>query len=421
MALKSFEDQLLARVGEALSGDLGLVTEDLDDTATQVVRNICSKLPSRLLDHMGAETALANSSGATVTTRVLGVTREDANGILRPAREVSHVLEERLEDPDDLVYASPNDPAWFPKNGKVYVKPNPTSSAGAKISALSPPAVDASGDIAITGFPDELEPVVVDGMFIWVKKREMSLSRRDAQAEVGNISAILGSLSTTYDDIETALNAATTEAAKIDEVIVLASAEFDKTPTVLDDADTEINKVPTIIDLVNTAVGRVNVAVQLANTEFDLINTDVDTASTSISTSKHIDQGRAELQVADGRVKTGGAYLQEAAVGIQEAGGYATEAQARLTNAASYIQEAGARGTSGENYIKEASAIVTNVGALLQEAGARIGKAQTYLQESGVRINTSQGYLMQSSGAREEVKMLQEQYDADIKAYVANA
>jgi len=428
MALQSYEVQLLDRVGEALAGDLGLDTEMLDDSATNVVRDIISKLPTRLLDHMGAETSLANSSGATVTTnRILGITRADADGIIRPAARVSHVMENRVEDTGDLAYASNTSPVWYSKNGKVYVKPDPTSSEGAKISAVAYPTVDASGDIAITGFPDELEPLVVDGMFIWVKQREMSLSRRDAQTEIEAItdSGILTNLATAYTDIETALDAATTEAAKIDEVIVLASTEFDKVVASstgpLDLANTEIDKVPAIIDLVDTAVDRVNVAVLLANTEFDLMNPDIDTASASISTDKDPEIATVELQVADGRAKTGTAYLQEAATDIREAGGYATEAQSRLANAAAYIQEAGARGTSGDNYLKEAGAIAANVGALLQEAGARVGKAQTYLQESGVRLQTAQTYLAQSGAAREEVKLLQEQYDADIKSYVANA
>ncbi len=430
MALQSFEQQILDLIGDTLAGNIGLDTEMLDNWGTQGVRDIISKLPLRLLNHMGAETSLANSSGATITTnRILGVTREDTNGILRPARKVSHVLEERLEDTDDLMYAPPTDPAWFPKNGKIYVKPNPTSSEGAKISVVSYPLVDAGTDIAITGFPDELERLVVVFMLIQTKLREMGVSRIDAQTEIEAItdSGILGNID--YTGIEKALDDANTEAAKIDEVIVAASAEFDKivaaTTGPLDLANAKIDEIFVAttgsLDLINTAVDRVNAAVILANAEFDLMNPDIDTASSSISTDKHIDQGRAELQVADGRAKTGITYLREATAGIEEATGYATEAQSRLNGAASYLKEAASRGVSGENYIKEAQAIIGNVAALLQEAGARIGQAQTYLQESGIRINTAQRYLAQSQGARDEVNLLQEQYDADIKTYVSNA
>lgn len=190
MALQTFELMLLDLVGEALAADLGLDTEMLDDSASYVVRDIVSKLPLRLLKHMGAATALTAGTGVAVTTnRILGVTRVDANGIVRPAREVDHVLEERLEDTSDLVYASGTSPAWYPKDGKVYIKPDPTTTQAGSISAVSPPAVDASVDIAIAGFPDELEPLVVQGMLIWVKLREMGLMRRNSQDELEAITS----------------------------------------------------------------------------------------------------------------------------------------------------------------------------------------------------------------------------------------
>lgn len=189
-ALQTYELQLLDLIGEALAGDLGIDTEALDDAATNTVRNIISALPLRLIDQMGAATALTAGTGVAITTsKIFGVTRVDANGIVRPAHKVSHVFEERLEDTDDLMYASPNDPAWFPKNGKVYIKPDPTTSEAGSISAVSYPTIDASADSSVTGFPDELEPLIVLGMLIWVKLREMGLARRDSQTELEAITS----------------------------------------------------------------------------------------------------------------------------------------------------------------------------------------------------------------------------------------
>jgi len=190
-AIQTYELQLLSLVGEALAGDLNLATADLDDAASYAVRNIVSGLPLRLLEHMGATNALtAGTGGVAITTnKILGVTRVDANGIIRPARKVPYVLEERLEDTSDLLYAPPTDPAWYPKDGKVYVKPDPTTAQTAAVSAVSYPTIDASVDSTVAGLPDELEPLVVLGMLIWVKLREMGLSRRNSQTELEAITS----------------------------------------------------------------------------------------------------------------------------------------------------------------------------------------------------------------------------------------
>lgn len=189
-ALQSYELQLLDLVGEALAASLGLDTEMLDDAATNAVRDIISALPLRMIEQMGAATALTAGTGIAITTsKIFGVTRVDANGIVRRARKVNHVFEERLEDISDLMYASPNDPAWFPKNGKVYIKPDPTTSQAGSISAVSYPTIDASADSSVTGFPDELEPLIVLGMLIWVKLREMGLARRNSQTELEAITS----------------------------------------------------------------------------------------------------------------------------------------------------------------------------------------------------------------------------------------
>jgi hypothetical protein len=406
-----------------LAGDVGVDTEMLDDWGIQGVRDIIGRLPRKMLHHMAAATSLANDSGATITSDIiLGITRTDGNRN-RPCRKVSHLVAGRVEDPDDMLYALAVDPVWYPLNGKIYVKPAPTSSYTASISAVSPPTIDASADTTTTGFPDALEGRIVDFMVMKAKQREMGVSRRDAQTEIEAItdSGILGSLSTTYTDIEYSLDAARTEVEKIDEVIVLASDEFDKISALLDLCETDSEgTVNTALGAVTTAIGRVNTAVELANIEFDLMNTDVDTASTSISTTKDTNVGLAELQAADRRAATGDTYLREAQTGVQEAQAYAQEVQSRLTQAQAKREEGGARSKAGASFISEAQARIANAAGYLQEAQSRIGKAQTYLQESGIRLQTAQSYAAQSQAAHAESKTLQEQYVKDIQTYVAN-
>jgi hypothetical protein len=229
MALQTYEKQFLARFGEALAGDINVSTEDLDDWGIQGVRDIVGRLPRRMLDHVAAATSLANSSGATITTDlILGITRTDGTRN-RPCRKISHLLAGRVEDVDDMIYAPPIDPVWYPLNGKIYVKPDPTSAYTASISAVSYPTVDASADSSTTGFPDGLEARIVDFMVIKAKQREAGVSRRDAQTEIEAItdSGILTSLATTYTNIGTALDAANVELDRVPAIIDLANTEYD--------------------------------------------------------------------------------------------------------------------------------------------------------------------------------------------------
>jgi hypothetical protein len=246
-----------------------------------------------------------------------------------------------VEDVDDMIYAPPIDPVWYPLNGKIYVKPDPTSAYTASISAVSYPTVDASADSSTTGFPDGLEARIVDFMVIKAKQREAGVSRRDAQTEIEAItdSGILTSLATTYTNIGTALDA----------------------------ANVELDKVPAIIDL--------------ANTEYDLINPDVDTASTSVSTNKDPELGIVELQIADRRATTGNAYVTEAQARIANADGYIKEAGGRNSKAQAYLQESGIRLQNAQTYLAQSQQAQAEAKALQEQY---IQDIQFYVANHGI-------------------------------------
>lgn len=453
-------------MGEALAADLGLDTEMLDTSATNVVREIISKLPLELLDNMGAETSLANSSGVAVTTnRILGVTRTDADGILRPARKVSHLLEHRVEDTSDLLYASDTSPIWFPKNGKIYVKPDPTSSQGAKISAVSSPAVDASS-VEIVGFPDELEPLVVMGMLIWVKFREMGLARRNSQTELeaitssGYLAAFEGDLPVFAPPTEPSMPTLTLPTVP-SSVLAYTSAGDEPEDTISVTTPLPAYSGPTAFtyDTSHTADALTQAQDMMDNS--GLGTTDVEAL---IDTSKHLDQARVgiqaigvELQRAQASIQDERAQLQDVVEKIREAlGKFSGETAVFQAELAKEVAEAGAdvqayvakmqdnrnildkditqyredlnkyrnQATAVINeYGQKASAEVAEYQALVQErAGefqANLSKAMARLQESNIRLQTMQNFDQKSIAALNEARVLQAEFDKKLNGYIA--
>lgn len=418
--------QLLDWIGEALAGQLALDTESLDDVASQVVRDIIDTAPRHMRDHFGAETSLNDGNGATITTdAIIGITRVDSAAIIRACVRADHLMEDRLDQIDDVLYASDRWPRWFSKNGKIFIKPDPTASSGAGaglISAVAYPLVDVSADIAIAGFPDGLERSVLLGLVIWVKHKEVSLGRRDAQTEVeGGLATAIALVNTAVDRVNAPVVLANAEFDKVSAILDLANAEFDKISARLDLAEASSQSdVTTALDLINTATDRVNVAVLLANTEFDLMNPEVDTASTSASTNDDLELAAVELGIADRRASTGATYLKEAATAVQEASGYAAEVQSRLGQAAEERAEGDSRSDSGEAFIKEAQARIASGSAYLSEAQASLGEAGGYAAEVQQRFGIVKAYQQNTSLAVEEIKELRQEYEGGLEKYYRN-
>lgn len=426
MALQTFELRLLDKVGEALAGDLGLDTEMLDDWLIEGARYVISKQPPQLWRLFAKEdAAFAPTTGLTVEGhKIVDVFRNDGT-IDQSCRQIPENLRGRALDSDDINYATVTDPNWYVDSSTTAtptLKIIPVSVSNiAKVRRLNFPTIDASADSSINGFPDELEDLVVIFALIQIKLREMGLSRRDSQTEIEAItdSGILTKLATAYTDIETALDASTTQNGKISTILDLANTEFDKMPAIIDLTNTEIDKISAIIDEANTAIDLVSTTITTANTEFDLMKNHTATAVVSISTDEDIELGGSELSMAQTAGSTGDKYLGEGAMDLQKAQGFLAEVSSRLQQASSYLGESQARKSTGAAYIDEALARARESQSFLAEASARIGKGQLYLGECNVRLGTASAYTNQSAQAKGEHDTLSQKLEKDLKDWIS--
>ena len=424
--MQTFETQIMNLVGDTLTtGDLAVTATMLDDWTTNGARTIISKMPKPLWSLFAvAGTAFAPTTGTVIESqKIIQAFRSDGT-IQQPCRMIPENLKGRATDSSDINYATATDPSAyvdFTASATPTLKILPVSATAlGYVTYVNFPTIDASVDTSINGFPDDLESLVVDYAVTQAKIREMGISRRDAQTEIEAItdSGILAGLATTYTDIETALDASTTENAKITAILDLANTEFDKMSAIIDLGNVEIDKVAAIIDEANTAIDLVTTAVPLSNTEFDLMKTHVATAVTTISTGEDIEKGGSELNMAQLAGATGDKYLSESSIDLQKAQGFMAEAQKRLENALAYVQESEARKSTGAAYIDEALARVQESSSFLAEASGRIGKGQLYLGECQVRLGTAQSYMGQSTQANGEFQVLQKNFDQNLKDFI---
>jgi len=425
--MQSFKQRVLDKIGDTVTtGDLAVTGTMISDWTNEGAKAIIGKMPKPLWHFFAkGSAAFAPTTGTAIESqKIINVFRSDGT-INQPCRMIPETLKGRALDSSEVNYATTTDPAAyvdFSTTATPTLKILPVSAtAVGYVTYVNFPTIAPATDTVINGFPNDLEPLVVDYAVTQVKIREMGISRRDAQAEIEAITdtGILAGLATVYTDIETALDASTTQNAKISTILDLANVEFDKMSAIIDLGNVEIDKVPLIIDEANTALDLVSTTVTTANTEFDLMKTHVATSVTTISTGEDIEKGGSQLSMAQTAGATGDKYLAEGAMNLQKAQASMAEAQRRLENAQSYIQESEARKSTGAAYIDEALARAKESSSFLAEAASRIGKGQLLLGECQVRLGTAQGYMGQSAQASGDYQIIQKNFDENLKMWIS--
>lgn len=336
MALQKLDQQLLDKVGEAISGDINLSQSIIDDLYTQSIRAIVNRvatLAPQKLWIFAVLTEIRDSDGLSLnvikTSQIISVLRSNGTRDY-PCREIPNVLNGRARDPDDIEYATRFEPAFYLENATVFVLPSPTNAERGMVSHVSYPIIDASavdsiGDAFNSPFPIELDQVATIYALMEVRLIEMGLMRRKAQNQldliVGTTSSEVAFTSTTtinvthdkgakpfvlvldlngkqidYEIQHTSVNAFTITfgVAQAGSYIVGQSGMLNDFRRTIEDADTTldttrnlgiassamINKAGKEIDKIFVSVSQ-NGPIELANAEIDKVDAIVDLINTS--------------------------------------------------------------------------------------------------------------------------------------------
>ena len=144
--------------------DTAAITQFLRDG----VRQLVNVLPSDRLNDILTVQALdgststfsLNDSANNARGNIISVSRQNVNGIKQLCRQIPISLVSRASDPEDLMFISATDPAYYISGGVLNVLPTPTNSQPAEVVFVPLTAV-SHGDEEINGFPNDLEYIVV--------------------------------------------------------------------------------------------------------------------------------------------------------------------------------------------------------------------------------------------------------------------
>tara|TARA_R100000458_G_C8177151_1_gene175520 strand:+ start:85 stop:774 length:690 start_codon:yes stop_codon:yes gene_type:complete len=144
--------------------DTAAITQFLRDG----VRQLVNVLPPNRIDDILTVQALngststfsLNDSENNARGNIVSVSRQNVNGVKQLCRQIPISLVSRASDPEDLMFISATDPAYYISGGVLNVLPTPTNSQTAEVVFVPLTAVSHS-DEQINGFPNDLEYIVV--------------------------------------------------------------------------------------------------------------------------------------------------------------------------------------------------------------------------------------------------------------------
>lgn len=407
----SFADDLTAFLRDSATGDLLITATMLNGWLADGARDVIRVTPVQKLWASSAETSLTNATGSTITTRkILGVTRSDGD-FEHPCREVHFLMEGRVSNPEDTQFAIKQDPVYFLKDQLLKVKPDPTSTASAKIHTPTYPT-PTSASTSIGGFEDDAELLVRQYMKIQAKYREMGQGRRKSQDEIevittlgiiAEIDTLIGSATAALGKVDGLINSATAfSASAIAELGALfgqtTSGSFGRFVTAIADVQTDMDSAVSVLGSTSPGTNAVNALLVASAT-----TSPADQDAINFISTDDLEKANAVINLARGRI-------EEAANIVNAGSGKISEAQAELENIKAHVQPINAYYTGSEAKLKEAAGYIG-------QSNGYLGAAQTFLAESGIHIQTAGIYLKHSEQSKGEADVLQQKYEKDRTEY----
>ena len=192
--MATIQSRIESRIGESVSGDLGLTAVMLQDAYNSGLKAVISPMPAEAWKFFGKSEISFNPSTGTPLTlnKIISVTRRDGS-IWRKCVEIEQDMFGPALDINSIHYRTSFTPAYAIDSGTYSNPMLKVAPAGAgdaaRVILVGIPSVDITTDTIIPHFPDDLEELPEIYTVIWVKEREMGLARRDSQTELEAITS----------------------------------------------------------------------------------------------------------------------------------------------------------------------------------------------------------------------------------------
>ena len=343
--MANFDAQVVDLIGDTLD------QAACDQWAVDGAREIIMQLPASLQERCSEKTTVTSATALDLDTasygRVLYCTRNNGSYDI-PCRLVSSVYAHLTEDSTATnYYAVADDPAYFIRDNKVEIKPNPDGNGGNFYYIVYPTSINVSDVSSIANFPIECEYLLV--LYVAIRQLFQYQSTMSSSWN-SDITTALGAITTELNKADDIINTAHTKVGVYyTDIAELENADlwddtnkrFDEVKLSLENAmsligftttgdkynasyDLEANMADIDTELTNEDVELASARMQQAQTQMNAVSSHLSTAQTAMAEITSLTQ-KHSLPLAGVPQ-----YMSTASGYISQAAGYVSEAVTRL-------------------------------------------------------------------------------------------
>ena len=323
-----------------------------DQWAVEGAREIIMQLPASLEERCSDKTALGDGSPNPTTLdlsdddngKVLYCTRNNGSYDI-PCRLVEPQYAHLTEDSTSTnYYAVADDPAYFIRDNKVEIRPQPTdSNVGYVYHILYPTSIDVSAHASISNFPTEAEHLVV----LYAAIRQLFANQASMSSSWNsNITTALGAIATELNKADDIINTAHTKVGDF----YTSIGDIDNTTELWDDTNKRFTVVRDALlhsqNLLsgNAPSGDYDVYGNLSDIDTELGNEDIELASGRMQqASTTLNAVSTELNRANVAIAEINTLMASYSLELQGVPQYISTASGYISQAAGYVGEANAR------------------------------------------------------------------------------
>ena len=369
-----------------------------DQWAVDAAKEIILQLPAAMQEQASDKTTVTSATAFDFDTatngKVLYCTRNNGS-YDKPCRLVAGSNAGLVDDSTaSNYYAVADDPAYFLRDNKAEIKPNPDGNGASFYHVVYPSSINVDVDSTIANFPNEADHLVVLYAAIRQLLQYQSTMSTSFNTDIGDAftatNTELDETQAICDLINTQADSAVTALGNMATEIALANAEVDLANPAVDLAKAEILETVTLIDGgIDTAVAAVTSAVGKVNAEMTKAELEVDKAEVEVDAE--------DIEKAQGYISTTQGYISLAQGYLAEASGYVNDVNARVAQVNGQIAVANGYLSTASGYNQVGQAYLGTAGAYGNQASGFLNAAQGFANELSQKIAIANGYIAEAN------------------------
>lgn len=358
----------------------------LDQFITEGANEVINAMPRSVMERVAEETPVTDGTTASEGHKILYVLREH-NTIEQPCRQVPAYKRGRIQDSDDMEYATDTDPAYYIQDGKINVFPNAGTIKMVSMPTYSQASpLDASAISTITNFPDEYEYLVT--LYGAIKALNQLMNSKHGNSDINAaLTKITEAVASAENEIEGANKMTANIVSGVAEVLESAN-----------DTDTTSSEFKIAADAITSALGQIATynfndedTFTTDNSQLTRVKDALDKAQETITgdqpsstTDARGAQGQEDIELVTSALNIAQTEIQRAQAHLAE---WNSILQGALSQAQGFASEVQARGSWTSSKAQVWNGYFASAGAYAQAAQTFLASAQGHIGDVQTRLS----------------------------------